>query len=383
LTGHAPTGADLVQTGEFQDYIRNHPAGKVTGIDQHTGLPIVDRQSQSIGSQPASIVPEQVAPEAQKAATEVAKEPDLKSEIQKATPEVKPAGATEPETGRDVLQPTDHPVVNQALATQDHPGIKAALVASTEKIPGVSISGDRGTKPADRLAEKVAEDGQPSETIPDYSGFRVSVDSPEARDKAVAAIREQFPVVREKDEFENGSPEEGFHAHMMQVQGQNGATHEIQVLPKEVANIAEPSHDLYEKSRGGDKDAQSQLKTQNEEAWQRFQDRNVREPRTESKPEQPLQIAKNQAVLLPDGRTGTVNYYDAKITRNARVTTEDGERIQSVPGKSLTPIAPVKVELNHGSDAEKEIAKRTENDGPKLVAQFRKLGKGQKGIREH
>jgi 2'-5' RNA ligase len=212
-----------------------------------------------------------IAPSNAHAIESITSHPDLQDEIESANLAApKPIGQKESESNREVLQPSDHPAVNQALATAAHPKVKAALEGALKNVQGAKLSGHRETKPVDRLAEKVAGEDQPSETIPDYSGFRVSVDMPKAHRDAVHAIRGALPVVREKDEFDKGSAEERFHAHMLQVQGENGATHEVQVLPKEVAETVDDDHDLYEKARAGDKGAQSQLKEKNDANWQKW-----------------------------------------------------------------------------------------------------------------
>jgi hypothetical protein len=204
---------------------------------------------------------EVLAPE-KKVTTEVAKNEPLE------------VGEKDPESGRTILQPTNDAEENQELATEGHkevlPGIKQ-LVASTD---GAEMAGAREEKDPERTQEKVEDEGKPPATIPDYSAARIAVDTPQAKDDIVRLIKDKYPVVKEKNEFEKGSPQENFAAHMLQVQSKNGSTHEIQVLPKEVAAIAEPTHELYEQARGGDKDAQAELKEQNTAALEKFKERN-------------------------------------------------------------------------------------------------------------
>jgi len=296
-SAHEPTSKGLT-----------HPAGKVTGIDESSGLPIVRRDAAHSPTDSHN----------------------------------SPIGKEEPKTGRDILHvPNDEDEI-AAKVKAEHQGIKDRLHKAIAPIKGAKIHGSRDEKPEERVDEKIQDEGQNPRTIPDFSGFRVAVDSHDAHKQAADAIRKNFNVVREKDEFEKGAPDTSFHAHMMQVQ-QPGSdvSHEVQVLPKQVADTAEDTHDLYEKARTGDKGAAETMKGKNEASWQDFQKgQNKISPhgvksdllgtlpassknqnsgskggRGES-PEQPkagggvppakVQVRTGVTVKMPDGRTGVV-----------------------------------------------------------------------------
>lgn len=221
---------------------------------------------------PAGYEERQAAPTA---AAPAAKEPDNNAIV---TPgeTVPPIGAKDEETGRTVLQASENPDVNQARATAEHPEVKQTLASAVQEIPGAKMAGARDEKDTDRLEEKIDGEGQSPETARDYSAFRIGVDSPEAHAQVVKALRQQFEVPEETDEFDKGADETGFHGHTMQVRAPGSpVTHEVQILPREVAEAAEDNHPLYEKARDGDKEAAAQLKAKNEQDWQRFQARNA------------------------------------------------------------------------------------------------------------
>jgi hypothetical protein len=311
---HAPFAHGLLHKSVI------HPAGRITAIDEKSGLPIVRRDAAH-----SPVIPPEAPPS--------------------------PIGQEEPKTGRDILHASNDPEVIQKAATDSHPDIKSDLKAAIKNIDGATLHGARDEKHPDRLEEKIEDEGQNPRTIPDYSGFRVAVDTRKAKDEVVAAIRKAFTVVREKDEFEKGAEDTAFHAHMMQVQDAGDpVTHEVQVLPKTVADNAEATHGLYEKARTGDKDAAAKMKDKNEAAWQAFAGSQgkdcaacesgdceshcsvksddvgtssppVQSAISESKggrgesPEQPAavgdktpaaQVKTGMTVKLPDGRTGTV-----------------------------------------------------------------------------
>jgi hypothetical protein len=186
-----------------------------------------------------------------------------------------PIGATEPDTGRPVLQASPRAEENQAAATAEHPDVKARITEAVKGIKGAQLAGSRPEKDEARLEEKIDEEGQSPRTVRDYSGFRISVDSPAAHQQAAAALRKHFEVPDEQDEFDQGSAETGFHGHTLQVRDQSSpVTHEVQILPREVAEHADSRHDLYEKTRDGDKDAAAELKKANDADWRSFQVRN-------------------------------------------------------------------------------------------------------------
>ena len=177
------------------------------------------------------------------------------------------------------MQQSPRPEVNQAAATAEHPAILKKLRDLVSPIRGAVLAGNRDEKDEDRLEEKMAAEDQSPRTVRDYSGFRIAVDSPAAHDAVADRLRQRFEVPNEQDEFETGDPETGFHGHTLQVREPGSpVSHEVQVLPREVAEAADDRHALYEKAREGDADAAAQLKQANEADWQKFQARNAQNP---------------------------------------------------------------------------------------------------------
>lgn len=288
----------------------------------------------------------------------------LKPRAGKSAPE-------EPNTGRDVLHTPIHAARIQALATAEHPAVKSALQGVVKGVHGAKLHGARDKKSAARLDEKINAERQPPRTIPDYSAFRVSVDSPDAKEKAVKAIRGNFSIAREKDEFEHGAPDSGFHAHMLQVRRPgSGVSHEVQVLPREQANAAETNHKLYDKARDGGGAAAENIKAKNHGAMTRFNARNGvgaksdserKGGRRESAPaggvEQAAGVASNGApvasngsevpalpkiatgssVALADGRAGIVKWI---MGGKIRIQTPEGGRVDAKLADA-TPIPPL------------------------------------------
>jgi GGDEF domain-containing protein/2'-5' RNA ligase len=187
---------------------------------------------------------------------------------------VKPIGAVEPETERPVLQEGNNPEAIQARATEEHPEVKATIKTALSDVPGAKLAGARPEKDADRLEEKIEDEGQSSATARDYSGFRIAVDSPADVPATIAALRQRFEVHAEQDNFAQGDEDHGFHSYTLNVRAPGSdVSHEVQILPREVADAANKDHSLYEKARDGDKDAAAELRQRNDQHWQDFQAR--------------------------------------------------------------------------------------------------------------
>lgn len=165
-----------------------------------------------------------------------------------ATNQPQPVGKEEPATGRQIVQATDNPATLQKAAKANAPWLDQAVNATVKGVQGASVGGIRDKKEPADLGEKLNQEGQPAETIPDYLGGRIVVDSPAARDQVVAKIRQTMKVVTEKDNFEKGSDPYGFRTHTFQVQTPDGNTAELQVVPKEMAEVNDQTHPDYEKA---------------------------------------------------------------------------------------------------------------------------------------
>lgn len=348
-------------------------------------------------------------------------------ETNPTTDETKPAiGETEPETGRPILQQSENPEVNQAAAKSEHPIVKSQLADAVKPIEGAELAGARAEKDPDRVGEKIEDEGQSPRTVRDYSGYRIAVDTPEAKNQVVKALKDHFEVPDEQDEFEKGNDETGFHGHTLQVREPGSpVSHEVQILPREVADSANSRHDLYEKAREGDKDAAAQMKAANEADWQRFLDRNgklidvplkgatnaLREQGSGSLLQRPQagdgetggergrvepikqgegparaqkagetavqptdqEFQKGSRVRLKDGQTGTVQYFQPEVNGGqavARVRLDSGEMRKSVQASDMWPEASepeTKGKQWIGVDLDGTLAKYDGFKGPTVI----------------
>ncbi len=235
-------------------------------------------------------------------------------------------GTTESVTGRTIVQPTDNPAVNQALATGAMPSYTTRLLAAIRNIPGARLAASRDAKRPERLAEKIFGQGQPAETVSDYGAAQIAVDSAQAKEAVVAAVRAHFRVLRQQDNFAAGDREYHYRSCSLQVQMPNGASEELQIIPKEVFEANRQEHRDYTKVRdaelagGGDAPARTAARARNDTAMERFNSRNGVARVVKGS------VVKGARVRLADGTVATVVYVDPNM-RIARVRTEDGRNV--------------------------------------------------------
>ena len=240
-------------------------------------------------------------------------------------------GAMEPASGRKIVQPTDNPAVNQVLATEAMPSYKARLLEAIRHIPGARLAASRDFKNPARLAEKIAGQGQPAETVSDYGAAQIAVSSLEAKGAVVAAVKRHFPVLRQQDNFAFGDPAYRYRSYSLQLQMPNGSSEELQIVPEEVLEANRQEHHDYKKVRnaelaGRNEDqARATARAINDSAMERFNSRNrVANPAAERVVKGP--VVKGARVRLASGALARVLYVDPNM-RIVRVRTEDGRNI--------------------------------------------------------
>jgi hypothetical protein len=240
-------------------------------------------------------------------------------------------GAEDAASGRKIVQPTDNPAINQALATDAMPAYKARLLQTIRHIPGARLAASRDAKNPARLAEKIAGQGQPAETVSDYGAAQIAVASREAKDAVVAAVKRHFPVLRQQDNFAFGDPEYRYRSYSLQVQMPNGSSEELQIVPQEVLEANRQEHHDYKKVRNAElsgrtaDQARAAARAINDSAMEQFNSRNG----VSNSPAERVvkgSVVKGARVRLASGALAKVVYVDPNM-RIARVRTEDGRNV--------------------------------------------------------
>jgi hypothetical protein len=238
-----------------------------------------------------------------------------------------PVGQKEPGSGRKIVQPTRNPVINQALATVAMPAYQAKLEEIIRHIQGAALAASRRRKNPSRLAQKISAEGQPAETVSDYGAAQVAVESLQAKDAVVAAVKQHFNVLREQDHFAFGDPQYHYRSYSLQLQMPNGSSEELQIIPHPVFQANQREHHDYKRARNaelagrGAEKATTAARDLNDRAMERFNSKNGANP-----PVVKGLVVKGSRVRLADGVPARVVYVDPNM-RIARVRTEDGRNI--------------------------------------------------------
>jgi hypothetical protein len=238
-----------------------------------------------------------------------------------------PVGAKEPSSGRKIVQPTRNPAINQTLASEAMPAYQASLAEIIRHIKGATLVASRTRKNRWRLAEKIRGEGQPAETVSDYGAAQIAVESPQAKDAVVAAVKQHFKVLREQDHFSFGDPQYHYRSYSLQLQMPNGASEELQIVPRPVFEANREEHLDYKRARNaelagrGAELATAAARDLNDRAMERFNSKNGARP-----PVVKGSVVKGSRVRLADGVPARVVYVDPNM-RIARVRTEDGRNM--------------------------------------------------------
>jgi hypothetical protein len=233
-------------------------------------------------------------------------------------------GTKDTESGRKIVQPTNDPTVDQALATQAMQDFSTRVRLAIGHIPGARLARVRDAKSPRRLAEKISLQEQPVETVTDYGAAQISVSSPQAKQAVVAAIRNKFTVLNEQDRFSTGDPQFHYRSDSLQVATPNGSSEELQIVPEEVLRANRQEHRDYVKARTAaldnvnDQSATVAARALDDGAMARFNLRNG--PATRNR------LQKGWRVELADGAFARVEYVDPNM-RFVRVRTESGRNL--------------------------------------------------------
>lgn len=169
-------------------------------------------------------------------------------------------GSVDEGSGRTILQPSQNLPELVRLGKETVPVVKRALEEVARDIPGVEVFGVRAkiAKAAEsdggyrRSLAKMAKGGSSPGTLSDLVGGRIIVDDYRQSDQVLQAIAEKLggltPGTTPDPKWEGGQG--GYRALHGQVTVPNGMSVEIQVVPREIADVQEDLHLVYNAVRG-------------------------------------------------------------------------------------------------------------------------------------
>ncbi len=167
--------------------------------------------------------------------------------LEEALPKV---GDTRPTArGEVILQPSNNVKENLALANQSRGVVERGVRELEREVPGFKYVGARVKANMERIGQKVSK--QPPNTISDYLGVRGSVETLEQIDPVIERLDKRFGMVQ-VDPFLSEPRQSGYFGVHVQIKTPNGLTAEVQILPREVAEVKEAADELYSIRRGLD-----------------------------------------------------------------------------------------------------------------------------------
>lgn len=206
-----------------------HPAGKVTGFDEETGLPIVKRSSEHVSR-----------------GTSATSRFATSNDVEKHEVHGSPRPHVESSENREQVQGSTDPKEIRESAKEQKPNLEAMAEHVAAAVPGAEVAGVRVKKAESQ--ENKAERGKPAGTNIDNLGARVAVDEPGDLKDAKEAAKKALPVVGE-DKIEGN----GLNAPQLSVKtgkpGEANQVSEIQLITKDQDAAMAKTEPLYEKQK--------------------------------------------------------------------------------------------------------------------------------------
>ncbi len=278
-----------------------HPAGKVTAIDEETGLPIVRRDAahspkiESDGKNEAEKLRKQDQPNAEVAAEPRKTGANHSDFIQEVDV---PRGTS---GDREVVQGSHDPTEIRQSAQEQEPTLRAMARSAAAEVPGAKLEGSR-VKAADSQANKELR-GKPAATNIDNLGARLSAPSRAALERLKAHIVKKLPVEGHAKIDSNGLNVDQF---TVRTGGKDAANQvsELQVASPEQFAAMKRTEPLYEQQKAalarGDKDEAARLEAQITAEHSKTS-KNVEKPEKEHK----FKFGSTQADVPKDSEAGT------------------------------------------------------------------------------
>jgi hypothetical protein len=192
-----------------------------------------------------------------------------------------PVGSVDPETGRMVAQPVGDLDEILRRATDTLPRFESAINKATKGTQS-HINGIR-VKTKDSALRKITDQKRSADSLQDYLGARVALDTIEEAEKVVASIERQGWRVLENEEFFN-APKFGYRARHVNFLSPDGRVSvELQLAPREVQALQEEAHHYYEIARdpkypAAEREAAGRKSVELfEKGWQEYIDRTQRQ----------------------------------------------------------------------------------------------------------
>lgn len=226
------------------------PAGDLRGGDQSAGMPR-SSSSAALSGEPSSIAVADSLPgrQALPAGSQISERPEpsgssttrpTPSKSNENGPTIARLGDMDATSGRKVWQASSDYKELAAKAQATMPAFEAAL-RELATVPGARFYGVRAKDMAG-IQGKLAT--RPANTVTDYLGGRLVVDSAAALNETLARLDRRFPILERDDKI--AAPKSGYRAMHVQVDLGNGMSAELQIVPSRISDVQGKAHKLYD-----------------------------------------------------------------------------------------------------------------------------------------
>jgi N12 class adenine-specific DNA methylase len=148
-------------------------------------------------------------------------------------------GAIDPASKKNIVQGSSDFNALHAEAQKNKASLLNRLEEIARDVPGAKVYGAR-VKDLPGLVEKITAKGRAPNTISDYLGARVIVDSPEAMHAFIDRLDRTGAII-EAENFIRSS-KFGYRAYHLQVGLGDGMSAELQLVPRPLADVMSASH---------------------------------------------------------------------------------------------------------------------------------------------
>lgn len=152
------------------------------------------------------------------------------------------------------------------------------LETISKNVKGSIFEGSR-LKKEDRLTQKLAS--RAPQGIGDYLASRIIIDTPEMAKSIVEQLKKFANIIKIDDNMNDAGSSTGYRAIHVQIEGSNGLSAEIQIMPKEIRESYKETREFYEKWRNRNpqespedhKIDQEKQKSIFDNSWNKFKER--------------------------------------------------------------------------------------------------------------
>jgi ParB-like chromosome segregation protein Spo0J len=372
VEGEPPASGHQPQPSNPSAAPPTHPSGTVTGYDQTTGLPIVDRTQSPAHAAAQAALTGKPMEDIAKAAQEAPLEPPatIQGTPEASTSHRAPSAAPQvsPSAPREAVQASSDPEALRQSAQEQEPALQEMAEGAIEGVPGAKVEGVR-VKSADSIDNK-DERGKPPDTNIDNLGARVSAPTPEGVEQIKQNIEQQLPIVQ-TDKITNNGLNADQYGIQTGKQGELNQVSEVQVVTSAQAKAMRQTDSLYARQKeavaNGDQAEADRIGQQIQSRFDEAKQDTSQQVEASQQHPTPAGLAE-----LPGGSTSSrAELSPANEAYWAPSPDSLATQEEAYTGRANSP---VDVEVNHAPPRETAASWKRASENKDLARQFERTG---------